>query len=345
MRRETIDLILSDFTFFGIFPLLLGPRKDRPPVISISLSPLVLSSIDTSPLLGPATTSEERARNRQETQQFQASLASINEYLDNLLHGYGCPPLPCFCLDCLYTLPDLLLQLTADAFEFPRSDMPPHVKFVGPVLPKPSLGFRPPEWWKELDGSRPVVLVTQGTVANTDLNELIGPTVAGLSNENVMVIAATGKPSEAFTAPVPSNARVTPFIPFLELLPKVDVFVTNGGYGAVNQALSKAVPLVVAGETEDKVFVAARVAWSGAGINLRTSRPTPAQVRDAVGKVLKQESYRTKARALQTNFAQYNALERITRHLESLLEREQTRSLDPVSGRRTRPSYSHRQAP
>jgi hypothetical protein len=27
MRRETVDLILSDFTFFGIFPLLLGPRK------------------------------------------------------------------------------------------------------------------------------------------------------------------------------------------------------------------------------------------------------------------------------------------------------------------------------
>jgi UDP:flavonoid glycosyltransferase YjiC (YdhE family) len=54
------------------------------------------------------------------------------------------------------------------------------------------------------------------------------------------------------------------------LLPKVDVMVTNGGYGAVQRALSTGIPLVVAGNTEDKPEVAARVAWSGAGVNLRT---------------------------------------------------------------------------
>ena len=50
--------------------------------------------------------------------------------------------------------------------------------------------------------------------------------------------------------------------------------VTNGGYGAVQRAVSTGVPLVVAGNTEDKPEVAARVAWSGAGINLRTGTPT-----------------------------------------------------------------------
>jgi UDP:flavonoid glycosyltransferase YjiC (YdhE family) len=217
-------------------------------------------------------------------------------------------------------LPDLFLQLSVEHLEFPRSDMPDHIKFVGPVLPRPALDFQPPLWWKELDGSRPVVLVTQGTAANMDLNELIGPTLAGLADEDVTVIAATGKPADALTTPIPLNAKVTSFIPFVEILPKVDVFVTNGGFGAVNQALSMGVPMVVAGEGEDREFVAARVAWTGAGISLGTSRPRPDEVRYAVREILRDRTYRANARLLYNDFAQYDALESITCCVESFLE-------------------------
>jgi MGT family glycosyltransferase len=319
LSREPVDVVLVNFIFFGVVPLLLGPRTERPPVISVGVSPLVLSSIDASPLFGPATSAEQRERNREEARKFQASLACVNEHLDNLLQGHGCPPLPDFFIDCLYKLPDLFLQLTVEALEFPRSDMPGHIKFVGPVMPKSSSAFQRPDWWKELDGSRPVVLVTQGTIANTELNDLIGPTIAALATEDVTVIAATGKANGAITTPIPRNTKVTPFVPFMEVLPKVDVFVTNGGFGAVNQALSMGVPIVIAGETEDKAFVAARVAWTGAGISLGTSRPTPEQLRSAVRKVLKDDTYRAKARALQNNFAQYNALDLIAAHVESFL--------------------------
>jgi UDP:flavonoid glycosyltransferase YjiC (YdhE family) len=44
----------------------------------------------------------------------------------------------------------------------------------------------------------------------------------------------------------------------------------------------RGVPLVVAGDTEDKPEVAARVAWSGVGITLRTGRPRPDRLRAAV---------------------------------------------------------------
>jgi MGT family glycosyltransferase len=217
-------------------------------------------------------------------------------------------------------LPDLVLQLSVDALEFQRTDMPDHIKFVGPVLPKASPNFHLPEWWNELDGSKPVVLVTQGTVANTDLNELIRPTLEGLSNEDVIVIAATGRPVDELTTPVLANAKVISFIPFLEVLPKVDLFVTNGGYGGVNQALSMGVPLVVAGDTEDKAFVASRVAWTGAGISLGTSRPTSREVRSAVCEVLRDQTYRHHARRLQNRFADYDTLDHITGYVESFLK-------------------------
>ena len=85
---------------------------------------------------------------------------------------------------------------------------------------------------------------------------------------------------------MPLNTDVAGYIPHDLLLPKVDVMVTNGGYGAVQRAFSAGVPLVVAGNTEDKPEVAARVAWSGAGINLRTGAPNAGAVRAAVRKVL-----------------------------------------------------------
>ena len=319
MEETTIDLIFTDVTYMGTFPLLLGPREVRPPVIACGITPMLLSSADTSPFSLPDSSPAGHARNIQDNQQFQATFRPVQEYMNQVLSDCGAPPMPGFFLDCWYTLPNLFLQFTAEAFEYPRSDMPSSIKFVGPILPETSADFDQPEWLKELDGSKPLVLVTQGTIANTDLNELIGPTLAGLSTEDVTVIAATGRPDGALATPVPSNAVVTPYIPFSELLPRVDVFVTNGGYGAVNQALSHGVPVIVAGETEDKAFVAARIVWTGAGINLATSRPDPEEVRTAVREVLNGVTYRTKARTLQSDFAQYNALECISFYVDSFL--------------------------
>jgi MGT family glycosyltransferase len=319
MDEAEIQLILTDVSFMGTFPLLLGPREARPPIISCGIMPMLLSSIDTSPFSLPDSSPAAHARNVQDNQRFEAMFRSVQDDMNQVLSDCGASPMPGFFLDCWYTLPDLFLQFTAEAFEYPRSDMPSTIEFVGPILPEASANFRQPEWWKELNGSKPVVLVTQGTIANRDLNELIGPTLAGLSTEDVMVIAATGRPDGAFGTPVPSNAIVTTYIPFSELLCRVDVFVTNGGYGAVNQALSHGVPVVVAGETEDKAFVAARIAWTGAGISLATSRPSPEEVRDAVREVLNGVTYRTKARALESDFAQYSATERIGSYVESFL--------------------------
>ena len=76
--------------------------------------------------------------------------------------------------------------------------------------------------------------------------------------------------------------------------------VTNGGYGAVQRALATGVPLVVAGDTEDKPEVAARVAWSGAGIDLRTGAPTAKAVRHAVREVLGDGRYQPLAAAPAT---------------------------------------------
>jgi UDP:flavonoid glycosyltransferase YjiC (YdhE family) len=241
--------------------------------------------------------------------------------MDSMMNACGAPPIPSFFLDCMYLLPDVFLQFTAKAFEFPRSDMPNTMRFAGPLLPRPSVEFNEPSWWSELDAGKPVVLATQGTLANQDLNELIQPALLGLADENVTVVAATGRP-DTHTIVTPDNARVASFLPFDKVLPKVDVFITNGGYGAANHAFSLGVPIVVAGDSEEKDYTAARVGWTRAGINLKTRYATPEQVRDAVRTILTDKQYRDEAQRLRTNFSRYDALAEIGRTVDAMLPKD-----------------------
>jgi MGT family glycosyltransferase len=317
-RFTTVDLIVVDTAFFGIYPMLLGPKDERPPVICCGVNPMFLSSDDCGYCLPPADAPEGKQEIAEEREKIQTAFRAAHDQMDSIMQRYGVPPMPHFFIDCLYFLPDVFLQFTAEAFEFPRSDMPDTVRFAGPVLPPKSIEFKEPAWWKELDGSKPVVLVTQGTLANYDLNEVIQPALTGLADEDVLVIAAAGR-SDMETLIVPKNARVASFVPFDRLLPKVDVMVTNGGYGAVNHAFSLGVPIVVAGETEEKDIIAARIGWTGAGINLKTRYAQPEQIRTAVRSILTNEQYRAEAERLRKSFARYNALHQLAQTAEEML--------------------------
>lgn len=91
------------------------------------------------------------------------------------------------------------------------------------------------------------------------------------------------------------RTRVHGFLPHAELLPRVDVVITNGGWGGTLGALSHGIPLVIAGGDLDKPEIAARVAWSGAGVNLRTGTPTAAQVATGFDRVVSETSFRDAA--------------------------------------------------
>jgi len=198
---------------------------------------------------------------------------------------------------------DRTYQLSAPSLEYPRRELPASFSFLGPLRPVPRSGDALPGWWRDLDGDRPVVHVTQGTIDNADLSRLVVPTIRGLAGDDVLVVASTGgRPvssvTDAFGGTLPPNARVAEFLPYDRLLPHVDVVVTNGGFGGVQQSLAHGVPLVVAGATEDKPEVAARVAWSGTGVDLRTGTPSPEKVAAAVRQVVVDQRFAAAARGV-----------------------------------------------
>jgi UDP:flavonoid glycosyltransferase YjiC (YdhE family) len=171
-----------------------------------------------------------------------------------------------------------------------------------------------------LTDERPLVLVTQGTVA-TDPDELLLPTLRALEHEPVQVVAVTGGPEPSLLGQLPANARVERYIPFAALMGHVDVYVTNGGYGGLHFALSHGVPVLSAGATEDKPDLAARVSWSGAGIGMRAQRANPAKVRAAVRRLLDEDRFRARAQALADEMAACDGPARSSELLEALVAR------------------------
>jgi len=316
------DIVIADDMLFGVLPMLLGPRSKRPPIALCGTSFLHWPREDGAPHfvgLPPATTQQQRDEYAAiYLEHDRLVYQPVADRLNETLQRFGVGPLSMTLFDSVVGLADAYLQLTVPGFEFPRA-IPPSVSFVGtpPIIPNQ---VQPPSWSHELDGSRKVVLVTQGTLANHNFDLLVAPTLAALANEPDLLVIATagGRPVEAIRGPIPDNARLAQYLPFEWMLPKTDVLVTNGGYGSVNQALSFGIPLVAAGLTEDKADVNARVAWSGVGIDLATNEPTPQALRQAVRDVLDKPNYRSRAARMADEFSGIDTRSEILRIISEL---------------------------
>jgi UDP:flavonoid glycosyltransferase YjiC (YdhE family) len=104
-----------------------------------------------------------------------------------------------------------------------------------------------------------------------------------------------------------------------EIMPFTDIFITNGGFGGVQLALSYGVPLIIAGRTDDKGEVAARIAWSKCGINLKTSSPSPRSICRAVQKILSGKKIKLRAQEIKNFIKKENAPEFACELLEELI--------------------------
>lgn len=317
LRRFPADVLLADFVTFG--PRVISERGGAP-WAAYGFSALPLSSRDTAPYglgLAPSATRLGRVRNHLLNGLFKhALMRDVVQHHDAMRARCGLPAVALGPTDTPLS-PYLFLQGSIEALEYPRSDLAPQVHFVGPLTPPAMPPMTPPAalpharephaegarpaWWPALVARRrPVVLVTQGTMDNRDLGELMRPALAALASEDCMVIATTGRElSPGELGDIPANAHVERFVPYHDLLPHVDVMVSNGGYNGVLIALSNGVPMVVCGAQSDKPEICARVQWSGAGVRLGRQSPKPEQIRTAVRTLLGDGRFKARAQAFQ----------------------------------------------
>lgn len=307
VREHEIDIIIVDLLYIGALPMLLK-TDSRPRIISCG----VIAPHWPNPELG-------QKQNLEEAQRLNEMRRPGHVYLDEVLKSIGVAVEGGFKNDALYELPDVFLQFGAESFEYPRANRPSNLHFVGPILPRRAQSAAPSnDQFLEPQSDKPVVFITQGTLANYDFEQLINPAIRGLAEEHVQVVATAGGNIESQVIGS-DNAVIHPYIAYEKILPRAKVFVTNGGYNGVQQALSFGVPIVAAGVSEDKPFVNQRVAWSGAGIDLKTGSPSPEQVRDAVREILSNPTYSERARRLGIEIAKTDALRSISEVVRSVV--------------------------
>lgn len=245
-------VITGDIGVFALGAVCARPRSERPAVIACGAIPVVLLSRDTAPPmtgLPPRSDLLGRTRNRGLNRIVAHGIfRGLQREADAAARRHTGASLPVFLTDWPRAA-DAYVQFSVPGFEYPRSDAPRSLTFVGP-LRSPGVGTAPPAWWRDVEAAETVIHVSQGTLANRDFGELVHPTLRAFADDpRVLVVVATGGRPESDVGEVPSNARVARMLDYDRLMPHVDVFVTNGGYGSLHAALAHGVPIVAAGDT------------------------------------------------------------------------------------------------
>ena len=166
----------------------------------------------------------------------------------------------------MFTVAPLLLYMTAEPFEYPRSDWPASVRMVGPCCWDPPAD--PPSWLGGID--RPIVLVSTSSEFQDD-GRLVTTALEALAHEHVHVVA-TIPAADIPRANVPANAHVEQFLPHAPILARAACVVTHGGAGVTQKARAARVPVCVVPFGRDQLEVARRVEVAQAGTRLPARR-------------------------------------------------------------------------
>ncbi|MBO9520518.1 MAG: hypothetical protein J7518_03190 [Nocardioidaceae bacterium] len=195
--------------------------------------------------------------------------------LNELRHEHGLAP---------YSSPlqiqgstDMVLLMTGEPLEYPRTDLPAHVRMVG-AAPWDLPAERP--GWLDEPGD-PWVLVTCSTEYQGDEN-LARTAVEALRDEPVRVLLTLADAYDGAGVTSSGNVRVERFVPHGQVLPETAVVVCPGGTGIVSKAMVHGVPMVLVPWGRDQPEVARRVAVAGAGTILPPKRLTAQRLRAAV---------------------------------------------------------------
>ena len=213
--------------------------------------------------------------------------------------------------------PFLVLAQTSRALTG-TAEFPEHFALVGPILTeRPTQESFP---WERLDGQRPCVLVTMGTLAAGVAEDFYRRAVDALRPLGGRLQAIVVAPAEATPADLPEHVIAAERVPMLELLGRgaVDAVVCHAGMNTVCETLAHRLPLVLAPIRHDQPVTAGQVVAAGAGVRVRFSRAGAPALRGAIESVLDDPSYRAAAGRISDRFAADGGAAMAVTRLEAL---------------------------
>lgn len=318
------DVLLCDNGFTGA---VFAKYVLNVPIVVLGVLPLTESSKDLAPYglgITPATTLAGKLFHKglrwlASTVLFKKSNNTLHEILDR----YGIPHNDLSVFDLICRKADILLQSGSPGLEYQRSDLGSNIRFIGALLPYEPVASKKQWFADKITEYKNIVLVTQGTVEK-DVTKLLIPTLETFRHDpDTLVIVTTGgaETTRLKKQYDQHNFIIEDFIPFKDVMPFCDVYISNGGYGGVMLGIQHKLPLVVAGVHEGKNEICARIGYFNYGINLKTERPSPSQLRNAVNEVLVKPVYKKNIQALSEELEQYQPNELVEQYIYQVLKK------------------------
>lgn len=317
-----IDIVICDLGFSAI-PYIHDVL--RLPVLSVSVFPYPGSSKRLPPygfgLTPPSNVIRETWYGILRWMAGNVLFKRANETLHSLMDAYNVQHNKVDAFNICSLKSDRVLQSGSPSFDYAGREMDSHVRFAGAILPAPKGRAAKPRIYPQLDSYDKIVLITQGTVEK-DNTKLVIPALEALkTEEDTFVICTTGGSDtqslrERYNY---SHILIEDFIPFEDIMPYVDIFISNGGYGGVLQSVLHGVPMLVAGVHEGKNEICARIGYLGYGINLKTERPRSIEISKAVRHILNDFSYRAKVEDLRKEMMTYSPNREVEKNIEEIL--------------------------
>ena len=176
--------------------------------------------------------------------------------------------------------------------------------------------------WADALGQHPVVYVSLGTAPLFNQPEKFAPLLAGLTGEAVEVVVTVGDLNDpAAFGELPPTMHVEKWLPLSPLLPRCDAVVCHAGTGTTLAALAAGLPLVLVPQGADQFDNARACERAGAARILMPDQVTPAAVRDAEWRVLRDDwSERAVARALAAEIAAMPSAGEVVNELMSIAD-------------------------
>ena len=195
---------------------------------------------------------------------------------------------------------------------------PANYHYLGPSIPQQAVQTTEDNFpWHLLDKQRKKILVSIGTVNAQRGQRFFNAISDALIDTDYQLIIVA--PSE-FAIKSADHWIVLPQVPQVELLKHIDLVICHAGQNTVSETLHHALPLLVAPIRDDQPIIAEQVVASGCGIQLRFNRCTAIQIREAVEKLLSDNTYRTAAAMIQKSFNQLGGAEQAATIIEERIQ-------------------------
>jgi MGT family glycosyltransferase len=178
------------------------------------------------------------------------------------------------------------LVFTARSFQPFQDKFDDTFKFVGASIEERPLNKDFP--FEQLTG-KPLVYISLGTINNRH-TEFYKMCFEAFGQHTGQFILSVGKATDINTlGKIPNNFIVKNFVPQLDILQRIDAFITHGGMNSVHEGLYYGVPMIVIPQQAEQSGVGTQVQKVGAGLLLRL--PSIPDLRDNLQKVLTNPQY------------------------------------------------------